>query len=101
MAQTTWHRNRWFKRYNLLKDIYEKYGTSDIKYAKKKSNYRMGIEPELVKTYGFKEIKSLSQWIFRQRSLWKTEYCYDTGTQRMNDEKVVLLQEIKFPFIQT
>ena len=100
MAQTTWHRNRWFKKYNLLKDIYEKYGTSDIKYAKKKSNYRMGIELELVKTYGFKEIKSLSQWIFRQRSLWKTEYCYDTGTQRMNDEKVILLNEIKFPFVQ-
>ena len=49
MAQTTWHRNRWFKRYNLLKDIYEKYGTSDIKYAKKKKNYRMGIEPDLAR----------------------------------------------------
>ena len=48
MAATTWHRNRWFKRYNLLRDIYEKYGTSDIKYAHKKSNYNMGIEPELV-----------------------------------------------------
>ena len=49
MAQTTWHRNRWFKKYNLLKDIYEKYGTSDIKYAKKKKNYRMGIEPDLAR----------------------------------------------------
>ncbi len=101
MAQTTWHRNRWFKRYNLLAQIYEKYGTSDIKYAHKKSNYNMGIEPELVETYGFKTIQSLANWIIKQRSLWKTEYSYDTGTERMNDEKVVLLQEIKFPFEQT
>ena len=101
MAQTTWHRNRWFKRYNLLKDIYEKYGTSDIKYAHKKSNYNMGIEPELVETYGFKTIQSLAGWIIKQRSLWRTEYSYDTGTERMNDEKVILLNEIKFPFEQT
>ena len=78
MAQTTWHRNRWFKRYNLLAQIYEKYGTSDIKYAKKKSNYNMGIEPELVETYGFKTIQIFAVWIIKQRSLWRTEYSYDT-----------------------
>ena len=92
MAQTTWHRNRWFKHYNFFKDIYEKHGTSDIKYAKKKSNYNMGIEPELIETYGFKPIQSIANWIIKQRSLWKTEYSYDTGTERMNDEKVVLLE---------
>ena len=61
----------------------------------------MGIEPELIETYGFKPIQSIANWIIKQRSLWKTEYSYDTGTERMNDEKVVLLQEIKFPFEQT
>ena len=72
MAQTTWHRNRWHKRYNFLKEIYDRFGTSDIKYAKKKSNYCMGIEPQLVEIYGFKQIKSIAEWIMKQRSLRKT-----------------------------
>jgi hypothetical protein len=96
MAQTTWHRNRWHKRYNFLKEIYDRFGTSDIKYAKKKSNYCMGIEPQLVQIYGFKQIKSIAEWIMKQRSLRKTEYAYDTGTVRMTPEKITLLNEINF-----
>ena len=97
MAQTKWHWNRWLKRYNFLKEIYERFNTSDIKYAKKKKGYCVGyIEPQLVEIYSFKEIQSIANWIMKQRSLKKTQYAYDTGTIRMNQEKINLLNEIKF-----
>ena len=100
MAQTKWHYNRWLKRYNFLKEIYERFGTSDIKYAKSRKNYCMGIEPQLIQIYSFKEIQSIANWIMKQRSLKKTQYAYDTGTVRMNKEKINLLNDIKFPFVQ-
>ena len=56
----------------------------------------MGIEPQLVEIYGFKQIKSIAEWIMKQRSLRKTEYAYDTGGIRMTPEKITLLNEINF-----
>jgi len=100
MAQTKWHHNRWLKRYNFLKEIYERFGTSDIKWAKQKENYRMGIEPQLVEIYSFKEIKLIALWIMRQRSIWKNKVRFPSGVLKMNQEKMILLNEIKFPFVQ-
>ena len=100
MANTKWHWGRWLKKYNFLKEIYERFGTSDIKYAKSRKNYCMGIEPQLIQIYSFKEIQSIANWITKQRSLFKTNYSYDTGTIRMNQDKISLLKEINFPFKQ-
>ena len=69
MAQTTWHRNRWLKRYNFLKQIYDRFGTSDIKYAKSRKNYCMGIEPQLIQIYSLKEIQSIANWIIKKNPI--------------------------------